>query len=75
MYRNATTSLNLLPNFVSGDEEVIATMLPTEFCIEQVARIYFREALADLGFLRGGGFGNRSEQSERAFRGSALTGE
>jgi len=30
--------------------------------------------LADLGFFRGGDFGNTSERSERALRGSGLTG-
>jgi len=30
--------------------------------------------LADLGFFRGGDFGNSSERSERALRGSGLTG-
>jgi len=32
-------------------------------------------AVADLGFLEGGDFGNPSERSERALRGSGLTGE
>jgi len=31
--------------------------------------------LADLGFFTGGDFGNPSELSERALRGSGLTGE
>ena len=34
-----------------------------------------RIALADLGFLEAGDFGNPSERSERALRGSGLTGE
>ena len=36
---------------------------------------YIRQPLADLGFLEGGDFGNPSERSERALRGSGLTGE
>jgi len=33
-------------------------------------------SFADLGFLEGGGdFGNPSERSKRALRGSGLTGE
>jgi len=31
--------------------------------------------LADLGFFRGGDFGNPSERRERALRGSGITGE
>jgi len=32
-------------------------------------------SLADLGFFKGGDFGNPSKRSERALRGSGLTGE
>ena len=35
----------------------------------------YQKALADIGFLEGGDFRNPGEQSERALRGSWLTGE
>jgi len=41
-----------------------------------IFRVHVACALADLGFLEGGGdFGNPSERSARALRGSGLTAE
>ena len=49
----------------------------TNLCTHNTPASYIQSnqiTLADLGFFRGGDFGNPSERSERALRGSGLTG-
>jgi len=59
------------------DAGILAERLRSIFDIFQhiVMSAFSTYTLADLGFLEGGDFGNPSERSDRALRGSGLTGE